>query len=57
MARRRMYGSATCGMGMAVCVRTTAADLFERVLEREGVDDRAEHAGVVGRGAVHAGLG
>jgi hypothetical protein len=30
------------------------AELLEHVLERQGVDDRGQHAHVVGLGAVHA---
>ena len=33
------------------------AEAFERVLEREGVDDGRQHAHVVGLGTIHAGAG
>ena len=42
---------------MAVCTRVGWPELLERVLQGEAVDDRGEHAHVVGLGAVHAGAG
>ena len=52
MARRRMNGSATARISMAVATRV-GTPLFERVLQRQRVDDRREHAHVVGGRAVH----
>src|SRR3546814_3303123 len=40
-----------------VCSSDLAADAVERVLQRERVDDRGQHAHVVGRGALHAARG
>ena len=58
MARRRMNGSATARISIAVTTRVTHALLLERVLQRQRVDDRRQHAHVVGRRAVHpAGAG
>ena len=53
-ARRRMNGSATARISMAVATRVTMPGVLERVLQREGVDHRREHAHVVGGRAVHA---
>jgi hypothetical protein len=44
-------------MVIAVCTRGVHALLLEQVLQRQAVHDRAEHAHVVGAGAVHAALG
>ena len=49
-----MNGSATARISIAVATRVGDADLLERVLEREGVDDGREHAHVVGGRTVHA---
>ena len=54
MARRRMNGSATARISMAVTTRVKHVLLLERVLQREGIDDRRQHAHVVGSRAVHA---
>ena len=54
MARRRMNGSATARISIAVATRVVTPLLLERVLQRERVDDRREHAHVVGGRAVHA---
>ena len=54
MARRRMNGSATARISMAESTRVGDALLLERVLQRQRVDDRGQHAHVVGGGAVHA---
>ena len=54
MARRRMNGSATARISMAVTTRVSDAGLLERVLQRQPVDDGGQHAHVVGGGAVHA---
>ena len=48
MARRRMYGSATLSMRMAVCSRVSHAEALEGVLQGQAVDDGGEHAHVVG---------
>ena len=42
---------------MADCTRVGWPEPLERVLQRQRVDDRGEHAHVVGLGAVHAGTG
>ena len=44
-------------MWMAVCTRVGWPELLEGVLQGQGVDDRGEHAHVVGLGAVHARAG
>ena len=54
MARRRMNGSATARISIAVDDAGGDADLLERVLQRQGVDDRGQHAHVVGGRPVHA---
>ena len=56
MARRRMNGSATWFISMALITRGPHALLLQRVLQRQSVDDGGEHAHVVGGDAVH-GLG
>ena len=53
MARRRMNGSATARISIAVTHAGGDARVLERVLQGEGVDDRRQHAHVVGGGAVH----
>ena len=53
-ARRRMNGSATARISIAVATRVDDVVLLERVLERQRVDDGRQHAHVVGGGAVHA---
>ena len=53
MARRRMYGSATSFIAIAVMHAGRDAGPLERVLEREAVHDRREHADVVAGRAVH----
>ena len=53
IARRRMYGSATSETSSAERTRVSAPAPLERVLERERVQDRREHAGVVRGRAVH----
>ena len=45
------------GLGKTLLVRTLSQVLalsFKRILKRQRVDDRGEHAGVVSSGAVHA---
>ena len=42
---------------MADWTRVGWLELLEGVLEGQGVDDRGQHAHVVGLGAVHAGAG
>ena len=42
---------------IADCTRVSQAGLLAEVLQGQAVHDRAEHAHVVGLGAVHAGLG
>jgi len=54
MARRGMNGSATCDIVIAVWTRVRLPDRFERVLQRQRVDHRGEHAHVVGASTVHA---
>ena len=54
MARRRMYGSATSDTAIAESTRVCTLEPLERVLQRERVQERREHSGVVRRGAVHA---
>ena len=49
-----MNGSATARISIAVATRVTTSDVLERVLQRQRVDDRGEHAHVVGGRAVHA---
>ena len=49
-----MNGSATARISMAAGHARGDADLLERVLQRQRVDDGGEHAHVVGRRAVHA---
>ena len=49
-----MNGSATARISIAVATRVDDVDVLERVLQRQGVDDRGEHAHVVGGRAVHA---
>ena len=50
---RRMYGSATSRTSIADETRVCAPRALERVLQRDRVQQRREHARVVGRGAVH----
>ena len=57
MARRRMYGSATSFMPIAIMTRVGIACLLQRVLQRQAVHDGREHAHVVAGGAVHAARG
>ena len=47
IARRRMNGSATARISIAVCTRVGTSALLERVLQRQGVDHRGEHPHVV----------
>ena len=54
IARRRMYGSATSFMAMAVMTRVGMPRLLEGVLQGQAVHDRGEHADVVAGRAVHA---
>ena len=54
IARRRMNGSATSRMSIAVCTRVCTPALLQGVLERQGVDHRGEHAHVVAGHAVDA---
>ena len=49
-----MYGSATSFIAIALITRVGIADVLERILEREAVHDRREHADVVARRPVHA---
>ena len=49
-----MNGSATLIMFSAVCTRVGNALLLDRILHGKRIDDRGEHAHMVGRGAVHA---
>ena len=56
MARRRMNGSATLSMWIAVWTRVGEADVLEGALQGQAVDDRGEHAHVVGGGALHAAM-
>ena len=53
-ARRRMNGSATARISIARGHAGVDAHVLERVLQRQRVDDRGEHAHVVGGRAVHA---
>ena len=48
-----MYGSATSETAIADCTRVCDAEPLERVLQGERVQQRREHAGVVGGRAVH----
>ena len=57
IARRRMYGSATSETVERGHDARVGALALERVLERERVEERREHAGVVGGRAVHPALG
>ena len=41
---------------MALCTRVAHAELFQRVLQRQRVDDRGQHAHVIARGALDAAL-
>ena len=50
MARRRMYGSATVSMRMAVCRRVSHVEALQGVLQGQAVEDGGEHAHVVGGG-------
>ena len=50
-----MYGSATSAIVRADWTRVQTAELLERILDRERVQHGREHAGVVARGAIHAG--
>ena len=54
MATRRMKGSATFFISMAVCTRVGTLHGLEHALHGEGVHHRGEHAHVVGGGALHA---
>ncbi len=54
IARRRMYGSATSFMAIAVITRVGHAGPLEGVLEGQAVHDRREHPDVVAGRAVHA---
>ena len=54
MARRRMYGSADLVHGDGRHDPRGHARLLERVLERQAVHDRRQHADVVAGGALHA---
>ena len=50
MARRRMYGSATVSMRMAVMQPRLAVEAFQGVLQGQAVEDGGQHAHVVGGG-------
>ena len=54
MARRRMYGSATSFMAMALMTRVGMPGSLEGVLERQAVHHGGEHADVVAGRPVHA---
>ena len=54
MARRRMYGSHTALISMALMHARVDALVLEGVLQRQGVLHRGHHADVVAGGAVHA---
>ena len=49
-----MYGSATSETAIADWTRVCDAELLERVLQRERVQQRREHARVVGGGTIHS---
>ena len=51
-----MYGSAIWCIAIAVCTLRGHAHAFQRVLKSEGVNDRGEHAHVVGGRTIHPGL-
>ena len=53
MARRRMYGSATWCISIAVITRVGTPCFLERVLQRQGVDHGGEHAHVIPSHAIH----
>ena len=50
VARRRMYGSATVSMRMAVCRRVSQSQAFQGVLQGQAVEHGGQHAHVVGGG-------
>ena len=54
MARRRMNGSATARISIAVSTRVGTPCVLERVLQRQRVDHGRQHAHVVGGRAIHA---
>ena len=54
MARRRMYGSQTARISMALIDARVDAVVLQRVLQRQGVLHGGHHADVVAGGAVHA---
>ena len=54
MARRRMNGSATARISMAVTTRVSTPCCSSASCSARRVDDRRQHAHVVGGGAVHA---
>jgi hypothetical protein len=54
MARRRIMGSATVGMLMALSTRVWTPCAFQGGLQGQGVDDRGQHAHVVAGRALHA---
>ncbi len=54
MARRRMNGSATARISIADATRVTTLCFSSASCSARRVDDRGQHAHVVGGGAVHA---
>jgi hypothetical protein len=48
MALPRMYGSTTCSMFSADCTRETMPGLAHRIVQRQTIHHRRQHAHVVG---------